>query len=101
MDVFEVEFLALQEWTPFIEKLPCQREEENKQNDYVVYVAIVKRSAGCTENQGSWPRVNQQHVYLNLQRSGNIECATTGANCYSSNSPQDGLEVPCTLCFSW
>ena len=54
----------MQEWTPFIEKLQCQREEENKQNDYVVYVVMVKRTAGCTENQDSWPRVNQQHVYF-------------------------------------
>ena len=38
------------------------------------------------------------------QQSGNIECTIaniTGARCYSSNSLQGGLEVPCTLRFSW
>ena len=37
--------------TPFIGKLQCQREETNGQNQYAV--AIVKRTAECTENQGS------------------------------------------------
>ena len=37
-------------------------EEANQQNHYPV--VIVKRTAGCTENQGSWPQVNWQHIYL-------------------------------------
>ena len=32
--------------------LQHQKEETNEQNPYTV--AIVKRTAGCTENQGSW-----------------------------------------------
>ena len=52
----------MQEWTPFKEKLQCQREEANKQNHYAV--VIVKRTTGCTENQGIRPRANRQHVYL-------------------------------------
>ena len=43
------------------EKLQFQREETNKQDHYAV--AIMKRTARCTENQGSWPQANQQHVY--------------------------------------
>ena len=41
-------------------KLQCQREEANEQIPYAV--AIVKRTAGCTKNQGSWPWANWQHV---------------------------------------
>ena len=60
---------------------------------------IVKRSPGCTENQGSWPRADQQHVAsLFLQESKNIECKIT-RHC-SSDLPPGGLEVPCTLRFS-
>ena len=38
-------------------------------------VVIVKRTAGCTENQSqdTWPWVNRQHVLFS-QRSENIEC---------------------------
>ena len=52
----------MQEWTPFKEKLQCQREEANEQYHYAV--AIVKRTGGCAENQGIWPRANRQYVYL-------------------------------------
>ena len=38
------------------------RKEANEQNHYGV--AIVKRTAGCTENQGSWQWANQQYAYL-------------------------------------
>ena len=36
----------------------------------------MKRTAGCTENQDSWPQVNQQHVYMYFfsRVHGNIEC---------------------------
>ena len=38
------------------EKLQCQREEANEQHHSAV--EIVKRTAGCTENQDSWPQAN-------------------------------------------
>ena len=41
-------------------KLECQIEGANEQNPYAV--VIVKRTAGCTENQGSWPRADQQQT---------------------------------------
>ena len=53
---------------------------------------IVKITAGYTENQSSWPRADWI--------SGNIECTITEARCCSSNLPQGGLKVPCTLRFS-
>ena len=41
-------------------KLRCKIEKANEQNPYAVL--IVKKTAGCTENQGSWPCTNWQHV---------------------------------------
>ena len=49
----------MQEWTPFIGENCNAREEANEQNPYAV--TIVK-TAGCTENQGSWPQADWQHV---------------------------------------
>ena len=106
MDVFEVEssvrghHVYMQEWTPFIgEKLECQREETNEQDPYAV--AIVKRTAGRrTKVVGRVPRRISAACSLFLQRSGNIDCTITGARHHSSDLPQGGLEVPCTLRFS-
>ena len=52
----------MQEWTPFKEKLQCQREEPNKQYHYAV--AIVKRTAECAENQGIWPWAGSDYPLL-------------------------------------
>ena len=57
----------------------------------------MKRTAGCTGNQGNWHWANWQHVFY---ISWNIECTITEARHYSSDLPQGGLEVPCTLHFS-
>ena len=47
--------------SPFIgEKLQCQGEDANENNSYAV--VIVKRTAGYTKNQDSWPQANQQNV---------------------------------------
>ena len=62
VDVFEVVFLTwtasitdnfMQEWTLFTKSYNTKREEANEQSPYAV--VIVKRTAGCTENPGSWP----------------------------------------------
>ena len=42
----------------------------------------VKRTAGYTENQGSRPQANQQHVYFFSKVHGNIECTITEARSY-------------------
>ena len=105
------------------EKLQCQREEVNEQKHYAV--VIVKRTTGCTENQDSWLWANWQHVHFFSKLHSNIKCTITGARksriarllflllykeekviwlcerCYSFNSPQGRLEIPCTLHFSW
>ena len=75
-----------------------KRGSNYEQNHYAA--AIVKRTAGCTENHGSWPQANRQHVYFFSEMHGNIERPLTKARRYSSYSPQGRLEVPCTLCFS-
>ena len=70
----------------------------NEQNSYAVD-PIVKRTAGHTENQGSWPQADRQHVvWLFPQQSGNI---ITEARRYSTDLATIGqtLEVPCTLRF--
>ena len=71
--------------------------EANRQNYYAV--VIVKRTAGCTDNQGSWPWANQQHVlvYFFSEVMENIECIVTGTKRYSSDLPQGKLEVPCRV----
>ena len=52
-------------------------------------VAIMKRAAECSENQGSGPYKGHHSLYSALlQQSGNIECTITGARCYSSDLPQ-------------
>ena len=63
--------------------------------------SIMKRIAGCTENQGSWPWANQKHVYLFSEVQRNIECTITGARQYFSDSLHSRLEVSCTPRFSW
>ena len=76
--------------------------KERKANEQTHHaIATVKRTAGCTENQGSWPQANWQYVYNLVSKVEISNVATiTGARCYSSDSPQGRLEVPCTLGFS-
>ena len=38
--------------------LQHQREEANEQN---LYTVVTVKTAGCTENQGSWLQDSQQH----------------------------------------
>ena len=52
----------MQEWTPLYRKTRILKRGANEQNHYAV--AIVKKTTGCTENQGSWLRGNWQHVCL-------------------------------------
>ena len=50
----------MQEWIPFIGITTMPKRGIKNHNA----VVIVKRTAGCTDNQGSWPQANQHHVYL-------------------------------------
>ena len=73
----------------FHKKTTMQREETNEQNHYAVM--IVKRTAGCTENQCMHGPMAACSLFL--QQSGNIKRTITGARLYSYNLPQGGLEV--------
>ena len=73
------------------ETLQCCREDGNIHNPYAVSVkkgstivghVLKKLSCLCS---------------LFLQRGGNICCEVTGLQCYSSDLPQGGLEIPCNL----
>ena len=79
------------------EKLKCQQEEANEQDPYAV--VIVKEQLGIKPRYvvGQVPRRILVACSLFLQRSGNFACIITGIRHYSSNLPQGGLEVPCTL----
>ena len=52
----------MQEWPHFFHrrKSKIPKEGANELDPYAV--VIVKRTAECTENQGSWPWANWQHV---------------------------------------
>ena len=71
-----------------------QKEEANEQNPYVV--EIVKRTAGCTENQGKiFHRPINSMKSIFLLQSGNIKCKITEIRCYSSDLSQ--YLVHCTF----
>ena len=48
-----------------------KREEANEQNPYAV--VIVKGTAGCAENQSSWPQASQQHVVFSEVKVSNVQ----------------------------
>ena len=79
----------MQEWAPFIGGNYNAKRRKQMNTICMLYIAIVKRTAVCTENQGSWSQADQLHVLSSfLQWSGNIESTITEARCYSSNLPQ-------------
>ena len=68
----------------------------NEQDPYAVM--IVKRTSGHrTKVFGHTPRIISTACNLFLRWTWNIECAITGARCYSSDLPQ---VVACTMLFS-
>ena len=82
-------------WTPRLGELVCRREPENIRDRYDV--AVVKQN---NYTVGDVPRMISATCSLFLDRGNNtITCIVTGHRCYSSDLPQGGLEVPCTLKF--
>ena len=75
------------------EELPCERETGNERDRYAV--AVIK--AGATI--GHLPRKVSRPCSLFLRRGNSITCRVTGHRRYSSDLPQGGLEIPCTLLF--
>ena len=48
---------------------------------------------------GHLPRKMSKVCSLFLRRGGSIRCKVTGSRRYSSDLPQGGLEIPCSLLF--
>ena len=82
-------------WTPQVdERLYCKPEVGNIHDPYAV---AVKRPSDNTV-VGHVPR-KVSAVCCFFLRRGSITCVVTGSRRHSSDLPQGGLEVPCTLTF--
>jgi hypothetical protein len=75
------------------ECLPCEREVRNEKDRYAV--AVKKEDTVI----GHLPHKISRVCSLFLRRGGCIACRVTGKMRYSSDLPQGGLEIPCTLIF--
>ena len=79
-------------WAAIIgEELGCIREPTNVHDRYAV--AVVKDG----QIIGHLPRKLSKICSLFLRRGGTIVCTVIGHRRYSSDLPQGGLEIPCTL----
>ena len=76
------------------EHIGCIREPLNARDRY----------AGALNKDGAvishLPQKISQICSPFIRRGGTIECIVTGTRTYSSDLPQGGLEIPCTLLFS-
>jgi hypothetical protein len=83
-------------WTPQLhEKLSCEVEPGNIFDPYAVAVKITWDNATV----GHVPRKISAVCRMFLRR-GTITYTVTGVRKYSTDLPQGGLEVPCTLTFT-
>lgn len=73
------------------EELVCQRETANLSDHYAV--AVVKDGVIV----GHLPKKISRLCSLFIRRGGAISCRVSGSRRYSSDLPQGGLEIPCTL----
>ena len=76
------------------EILPCSRELHNLRDPFAV---AVKKGPLIV---GHVPRIISAACSMFLRKNGTITCQVTGNRRYSSDLPQGGLEIPCTLTFS-
>ena len=76
------------------ERIGCIREPLNANDRYAV--ALKKDGAVI----GHLPQKISRICSLFIRRGGTIECIVTGTRRYSSDLPQGGLEIPCSLLFS-
>ena len=79
--------------TGFGEMLTCEREPDNTSDRYTI--AVIKE--GMTV--GHLPQTLTRVCSLFLRRGGTIDCTVTGHRRYSTDLPQGGLEIPCSLMF--
>ena len=83
------------DWNSVIEELLERgREIMNNQDRYAVAVKRIRTIVGHL------PRKIARVCSLLLHRGGSISCQVTGGRQYSSDLPQEGLEIPCTLMFN-
>lgn len=75
------------------ELLVCERDQYNVQDRYAV---SVKKDGNVI---GHLPRKISRVCSVFLRRGGNIQCIIVAQRRYSSDLPQGGLEVPCSLLF--
>ena len=76
------------------EVLICRREPTNSTDRYAV--AVLKEETII----GHLLRKMSKVCFLFLRKGGSIRCKVTGSRHYSSNLPQGGLEIPCSLLFT-
>ena len=76
------------------EELECSREPTNMADRYVVAVRNEETIIGHL------PRKISKVCSLFLRRGGSIRCTVTGSRRHSSDLPQGGLEIPCSLLFT-
>ena len=72
----------------------CRREPTNSADRYAV--AVLKEETII----GHLLRKMSKVCSLFLRKGGSIRCKVTGSRHYSSNLPQEGLEIPCSLLFT-
>ena len=81
-----------QSWQAIVgEQLNCVRESSNVKDRYAV--AVLKNGTVV----GHLPRLYSVGCSLFIARGGTILCEVTGTRRYSSDLPQGGLEIPCSL----
>ena len=79
------------------EQLSCEREIGNAHDTHAV--AIRKIIDGELKSVGHVPRRISLICSIFVRRGGSILCIVRGSRRYSSDLPQGGLEIPCTLEF--
>ena len=75
------------------EQLACAREPTNTSDVHAV--AVLKSGTII----GHLPRKISTLCSIFLRRGGSIHCVVTGRRRYSSDLPQGGMEIPCSLHF--
>jgi len=80
-----------------VEEFSCEQEIGNARDTHAVVVR--KIIDGETQTVGHVPRKISAICSTFIRRGGSILCIVKGNHRYSSDLPQGGLEIPCTLEF--
>ena len=82
-----------------VQVLICEREVGNCYDTHAV--AIKKNIEGDRKTVGHIPRKISAICSIFIRRGDSIVCLVDGSHRYSSDLPQGGLEIPCTLKSLW